>query len=172
MDIFNPEAETYLTNHMVQIGGRILSVEKTDEGSVMIVEALPLNDSKTMVVESAPSPGSFVLLYNQRVYPAALQPGNKLIVVGLFNGPSTVTFTGARKPAPTVRARCLHIWNTGHHAISDFPNLPAGYYPLRHDTYCLNNPLAAVSYTTLASSTGAVSHGVATGDVTSDSAVL
>lgn len=174
MDIFNPEAETYLTNHLVQVGGRILSVEKTDEGSVMTVEALPLNPSRTMVVESAPSTGRFVLRYLQRLDPAALQPGNKLIVVGLLTGTSAVTIPSTRKPVPYLIARCLHVWNTGRHAISDFPHLPTGYYPLRHETYCLNSPLdqAPTSDTALASPTGAVSHGIATGDVTSDSAVL
>ncbi len=174
MDIFNPEAETYLKNHLVQVGGRIVSVEKTDKGSVMTVEALPLDEAKTMVVESAPSPGWFVLQYNQRLDPAALQRGNKLIVVGLLTGSSTVTTSSAGKVVPSVMARCLHIWNTESHAISDFPHLPTGYYPLRHDTYCLNSPLhqASASAPALTASTGAVSHGVATGDVTSDSAVL
>ena len=174
MDIFNPEAETYLKNHLVQVGGRILGVEKTDAGSVITVEALPLNESRTMVVESAPSTGWFVLQYSHRLDPETLQPGNKLIVMGIFKGTQKFSTINVQKPVPFVMARCLHVWNTGRYAVSDFPNLPAGYYALRHQTYCLNSPLdqTSASEQTLAKPTGAVSHGVATGDVTSDSAVL
>lgn len=174
MDLFNPEADAYLTNHLVQVGGRILSLEATDEGSVMTVEALPLNDSRTMVIESAPSPGSFVLRYPHRLDPAALQQGNKLIAIGLFNGTSSTAGLSASRPAPVVMARCLHVWHTGRYAIKDFPHLPAGYYPLQRRTYCLNSPddHASVSEKAITAPTGAVSHGVATGDVTSEAAVL
>lgn len=172
MDIFNPEAETYLTNHLIQVGGRISGVEKTDEGSLITVEALPLNESRTMVVESTPSAGSFVLQYPQHLDSSALQRGNKLIVVGLLTDRSTLP--SVRKPFPIVMARCLHIWNTGSYAILDFPHLPTGYYTLHHQTYCLNSSLDQVSASdkALALLTGAVSHGIATGDVTSDAAVL
>lgn len=174
MEISNPEAETYLSNHVVQVGGRILAVEETEEGSLITVEELPLTESTTMVVESAPSPGWFVLLYAHRIDPAALQPGNKLIVVGQFKGTRKVSVTSARKPVPFVMARCMHVWKTGRYAISDFPHLPSGYYALRHETYCLDNSQDQVSSSKMATAslTGAISHGVATGDVTSDSAVL
>lgn len=174
MDLFNPEAETYLKNHLVQVGGRIIGVEKTDEGSLITVEALPVNESMTMVVESAPSTGWFVLRYTQPIDSAALQQGNKLIVVGLLTGTSPATFPSARKQVPFVTARCLHVWNTGRYAINDFPHLPTGYYPLRQETYCLSSAQdqAAISKRGLVSLRGAVSHGVATGDVTSAAAVL
>lgn len=173
MEISNPEAETYLNNHVVQVGGRILAIEATDEGSLITVEELPLTESATMVVESAPSTGWFVLQYTHRLDPAALQLGNKLIVVGLFKGIRKVT-TGGQKPIPFVMAHCLHIWKTGRFAIWDFPHLPSGYYALPRETYCLNSPLNQPSTFdhAMASSTGAITHGVATGDVTSDSAVL
>src|SRR5262249_38229307 len=145
MEISNPEAETYLNNHMVQVGGRILAVEETEEGSLITVEELPLTDSTTMVVESAPSPGWFVLLYAHRIDPAALQPGNKLIVVGQFKGTRKVSVSSARKPVPFVMARCMHVWQTGRYAITDFPHLPSGYYALRHETYCLNGALDQAS---------------------------
>jgi len=174
MNIFNPEAETSLKNHPVQVGGRIIAAEETDEGSLITLEELPLTQSAKMVVESAPSTGQFVLVYKDRIDPAALQRGNKLIVVGLLKGTHEVTITGARRPVPYLIARCMHVWKTGRYAISDFPHLPGGYYTLRHETYCLNSPLdqASTSDRAIASLTGAVSHGVATGDVTSDSAVL
>jgi alkaline phosphatase D len=174
MDIFSPEAETYLKNHLVQVGGRIIDMDKTEEGILITVEELPLTKSATMVAESAPSAGRFVLLYTHRIDPAALQPGNKLMVVGLLNGTRKVTINGAWKPVPFVIARCMHVWKTGRYAINDFPHLPGGYYALRHETYCLNSPLDQASTLNrgIVSLSGAVSHGVATGDVTSESAVL
>ncbi|MGC4097333.1 MAG: alkaline phosphatase D family protein [Nitrospira sp.] len=174
MNIFNPEAETSLKNHLVQVGGRILAAEETAEGSLITVEELPLAQSATTVVESAPSTGQFVLAYKQRIDAAALQRGNKLIVVGLLTGTQDVSIAGARRSVPYLIARCMHVWKTGRYAISDFPHLPGGYDALRHDTYCLKSPLdqAPASDTPVASLTGSVSHGVATGDVTSDSAVL
>lgn len=174
MDIFNPEAETYLKNHLVQVGGRVIAVDKTEEGILISVEALPLTASATMVMESAPSAGRFVLRYTDRIDPTALQPGNKLMVVGLLNGTRNVAINETGKPVPLVIARCVHVWETGRYAINDFPHLPGGYYALRQATYCLNRPQDQASTTDrgVNSLTGAVSHGVATGDVTSDSAML
>ena len=36
-----------------------------------------------------------------------------------------------QRPAPYLIARCVHVWKTGRYAISDFPNLPDGYYRLQ-----------------------------------------
>ena len=58
-------------------------------------------------------------------------------MVGLVEGTQIVTIKGVQRLAPYLVARCVHVWKTGRYAISDFPNLPGGYYPLEQQTYCL-----------------------------------
>jgi alkaline phosphatase D len=168
MGIFNPEADVYFKDHLAQAGGRIISIEQTSDGFLITAEELPLTQTATMVVETANSTGSFVFLYKGRIDPLGLQQGNKFIMVGFVKGTQLVTINGVQRLAPYLLARCLHVWKTGRYAISDFPNLPGGYYPLEHQTYCLDSP----PNKTTSSLTGAVSHGIATGDVSSDSALV
>lgn len=168
MGISNPEADVYFKDHLAQAGGRIIAIEQTSDGTLITAEELPLTEAATGVVETAKSTGWFVFLYKGLIDPLGLQQGNKFILVGLVKGTQKVTINGVQRLAPYVLARCVHVWETGRYAISDFPNLPGGYYPLEHQTYCIDSPFETSS----SSWTGAVSHGIAIGDVTSDSAVV
>ena len=168
MGISNPEADVYFKDHLAQAGGRIIAIEQTSDGTLITAEELPLTQAATEVVETTKPTGWFVFLYKGHIDPPGLQQGNKFIMVGLVKGTQKVTINGTQRLAPYVVARCVHVWKTGRYAITDFPNLPGGYYPLEHQTYCLDSPLDKAS----PSLTGAVSHGVATGDVTSDSALV
>lgn len=166
MGISNPEADVYFKDHLAQAGGRILAIDPTSDGSLITAEELPLTRAATGVMETAKPTSSFVFRYKGRIDALGLQPGNKFILVGLVKGTQTVTINGVQRLAPYLVARCVHVWKTGRYAISDFPNLPGGYSPLEHQTYCAHSQVEA------SSSTGAVSHGLATGDVTSDSALV
>jgi starvation-inducible outer membrane lipoprotein len=137
MGIFNPEADIYFKGHLAKAGGRIIAVEQTPDGTLIRAEELPLTQESTGVVETAKTNGWFVLLYQGQIDPAGLQQGNELIVVGIVEGHQSVTVKGVERLAPYLVARCLHVWKTGRYAISDYPNLPDGYYPLERQTYCL-----------------------------------
>ena len=168
MGISNPEADVYFKDRLAQAGGRIIAIEQTSNGSLITAEELPLTQSATEVVETAKPTGWFVFFYKGFIDPLGLQQGNKFILVGLVKGTQNVAINGVQRLAPYVVARCVHVWKTGRYAISDYPNVPGGYYPLEQQTYCLDSAFEASA----SSGTGAVSHGIATGDVTSDSAVV
>lgn len=137
MGIFNPEADIYFKGHLAQAGGRIMAMEQTSDGILITAEELPLTQASTRVVETAKSSGWFVFLYGGQMDSAGLQQGNKFLMVGLVEGTQLVNIKGTQRPAPYLIARCVHVWKTGRYAISDFPNLPDGYYPLEQQTYCL-----------------------------------
>jgi len=70
----------------------------------------------------------------------ALERGNKFLAIGGVQGTTKVTIEGMLRVIPLLRARCLHIWRTGWDSIAEYPHLPTGYYPLRHDLYCVPTP--------------------------------
>ncbi len=136
--IFNPEADTYLTGKVVQVGGQMLRITKTDEGLLIMAQELPLTHGAVpRPADEAKSTGSFVILYQGPVDAAGLQRGNKFTLIGEMKGTQTITLGDIRKPVPYLRARCLHVWKTGTYAIADFPNIADGYYPLQEETYCV-----------------------------------
>jgi len=139
MGIFNPEADIYFKGHLAQAGGRIIAIDQTPDGTVITAEELPLTQASTRVVETAKPVGWFVFLYGEKIDPGMLQQGNEFIMVGLVEGTQRVTIKGVQRLAPYLVARCLHVWKTGRYSSSDFPNLPDGYYPLEHQTYCLSS---------------------------------
>lgn len=139
--IYNAEADTYLRGHVVQIGGRIVSVAKMPDGIQIVAHELPVRTPPSRgPAESEHSPGTFVVLYQGAVDPQGLQTGNKLVLVGEMQGTHTITVHESPRTVPYLIARCLHIWKTGTHAISEFPHLPSGYHPLAEQTYCLPKP--------------------------------
>ena len=137
MGIFNSEADVYFKGHLAQAGGRIVATEQTPDGILITAEELPLTKGSTRVVETAKSDGWFVFLYRGQIDKTGLQQGNELIMVGLVEGNQRISVKGIPRTAPYLIARCMHVWKTGRYAISDYPNLPDGYYPLEQQTYCL-----------------------------------
>jgi starvation-inducible outer membrane lipoprotein len=137
MGIFNSEADVYFKGHLAQAGGRIIANERTSDGILITAEELPLTKGSTSVVETAKSEGWFVFLYRGQIDRPALEYANKLIMVGVVEGNQRITIKGVPRTVPYLVARCLHVWKTGRYAVSDYPNLPDGYFPLEQQTYCL-----------------------------------
>jgi len=137
MSIFSPEADVYFKGDVTQIGGRVLAVSRTENGSVITAEELPIKDLASPPNDSVKPVGVFVFLYQDTIDPQGLQRGNKFVMVGEVEGTQIVSMDTIRRPVPYLIARCVHVWKTGTYGLSDFPHLPAGYSPLEHDTYCL-----------------------------------
>ena len=139
MGIFNPEADIYFKGHLAQAGGRIIATEQTPDGVLITAEELRHTNASTRVVETAKSEGWFVFLDRGQIDPAGLQYENEFIMVGIVEGHQRITIKGIPRAAPSVVARCVHVWKTGRYATSNYPNLPDGYYPLEEQAYCLSS---------------------------------
>jgi starvation-inducible outer membrane lipoprotein len=137
MSIFSPEADVYFKGDVTQVGGRVLSVSQTNEGIVITAQELPIKDLTSPPNDSVKPMGVFVFLYQDTIDPQGIQRGNKFVMVGDVEGTQIVSVETIRRPVPYLIARCLHVWKTSTYAISDFPNLPAGYSALEQETYCL-----------------------------------
>jgi starvation-inducible outer membrane lipoprotein len=127
-------------NQNVQLGGRILDAQATDEGTMIVAKQLPIVEHPAYgPSDSKKRPGSFefTLLYRGKLDTSALMPGNRFIVVGTTRGAKPVTVDGSTRSAPSLIARCVHIWKTGGRDIADFQSSGAGYEPLEEATYCL-----------------------------------
>lgn len=123
----------------VQLGGRILDAQPTDDGVLIVAKQLPIVEHPIYGPSDAKKrPGSFefTFLYRGKVEPSALSPGNRFIVIGTTQGAKSVTVDGATRSAPSLFAQCMHIWKTGGRDIADFQSSGAGYEPLEENTYC------------------------------------
>jgi starvation-inducible outer membrane lipoprotein len=125
----------------VQIGGRIIQAETTNEGLLIVGEQLPIVEHP---VYGPATPKKrfgvyeFALLYPGKMEPTSLITGNRFIVIGTTRRPRMVVVEGASKTEPYLIAQCIHVWKTGEKDIADFPEVGAGYYPLESDTYCVS----------------------------------
>lgn len=125
----------------IQVGGRIVQADSTEEGVLIVGIQLPIVEHPVYgPTEVGKRPGvfEFAFLYAGKIEPSALSPGNRFIVVGTIQRARIVEVDGAPKSEPFLLARCVHIWKTEGREIADFPTVGAGYYPLEEKTYCTN----------------------------------
>ena len=133
------EAPSTSKGRKVQLGGRIVEVEPTENGVLIIADQLPIVEHPAYGPTAAgrrPGVFEFAFLYPGQIESSALTGGNRFIVVGTIQGAKAVMVGGARKSEPYLIARCVHIWKTQGNEISDFPMVGADYYPLEENTYC------------------------------------
>ena len=126
-----------MTDRKVRLGGRIVQAETRENGVVIVVAQLPIVEHPAYGPKDiGKRGGEFVVTYQGKVGQNALQPGNRLIVVGTTQNAKVVVLEDFQRSLPSIDGRCLHIWNTGGRDIEDFPSYGAGYEPLEEDTYC------------------------------------
>jgi len=124
---------------VVQLAGRIVGIERSAEGILIRAQELPMaQDHVSGPAEVAKGTPQFAIMYAGKVDEKALWLSNKLVVIGLAEGSQAIQVNGLTRTAPYVVARCMHIWKTGSYAITDYPHITDGYYPLEHQTYCAN----------------------------------
>ena len=127
---------------VVQLAGRIVGIEQSADGILIRAQELPMEQYPAYgPAETNKRTPEFAILYPGKVDANALWFGNKFVAVAVAQGSHPVEVDGHTRTAPYVVARCMHVWKTGEYGsygIEDFPNLPDGYYPLEHQTYCAN----------------------------------
>ena len=130
----NPNADK---GRKVELGGRIISGEPSESGTLLLVMQLPIVSRPVYgPVESKRRTGEFVVFFPGRLEDPVMTAGNRLIVVGTTDGAREVNVEGERRTTPYITAQCVHIWQTQGREIADFPDVGAGYYPLDEDTFC------------------------------------
>lgn len=136
ISLFSSEVDAYFKGRVAQVGGRMLSVARSDHGFVVTAHELPFQDGSFTPNEKVRPIGLFVFLFPGDIDAVALQAGNEFVLVGEVRGLEIVQTDGVRRPVPYLIARCVHVWKTGTYAMADFPHLPGGYSALERQTYC------------------------------------
>lgn len=127
---------------IVQLAGRIVGVESSTDGILIRAQELPLEQYPAYgPAETNKGTPEFAIMYRGKLDEKALWYGNKLVVVAMAQGSHLMDVDGVARTEPYVIARCMHVWKTGEYGsygIDDFPHTTDGYYPLEHETYCVN----------------------------------
>lgn len=133
------EVDTHTKGRIVLIGGRMVAVQQESGRLQIMAEELQFEKDPLLgwLVETGPPLGTIAVDYPANIEHQALDRGNKFLAIGRVQGTMKVTIEGMPRVIPLLRARCLHIWRTGWDSIAEYPHLPTGYYPLRHDVYCV-----------------------------------
>jgi len=120
----------------IELGGRIIEAQ-TIGGTITIVTAeLPIVSSPAYGPKQAKSKGDFAITYQGKIDGGFLNPGNRLIVIGMTQGTKLTAVDDVVRSLPLIEASCLHIWKTGNVDIADYASSGAGYGILEEETFC------------------------------------
>ena len=144
------------TDHQGQslrMAGRMVGIEKQDQGTLIIAEFMlfPQNSNlrpETPKSDSENSPGKkrrrFLVLYTDPIDREFLWNGNEFMVSGQYTGTENfVNLVGSSHPVPHIKANCLHVWKTGSADLQEFTDQPGvgfPYFPPMERTFCLGIP--------------------------------
>lgn len=121
----------------VQLGGRILRSLTSDDTVTIVVAQLPIVEHPAYgPKDNQKNNGEFIITYQGNIEALMLQPGNRVMVVGMTHPRKVVTIDDISRSLSVVAAQCLHFWNTQGRDIEDFPYYEAGYVTLRQETIC------------------------------------
>jgi starvation-inducible outer membrane lipoprotein len=125
----------------VQLGGRIVQSEASGDMVTIVVSQLPIVDHPAYgPKDTGKNNGEFVITYQGQIETSILQPGNRVIVIGMTRPSKVVTAGDLSRSFPIVAAQCLHVWNTQGRDIDEFPFFEAGYETLEQKTVCARTP--------------------------------
>jgi starvation-inducible outer membrane lipoprotein len=124
----------------VQLGGRIIEVDLTNNQTVMVVAQLPIAEHPTFGPKDVGKrSGEYAIWYAGHMDSKWLAAGNHVMVVGTTEKAKAMIVDEVQRSLPSLKARCVHIWKTGGKEISEFPfNAGGGYEPLEEETFCLS----------------------------------
>ena len=127
------------TGKKVQLGGRVVQVERRNGGLIIIATQLPIVQQPAYgPIDRGRRSGEFAIFYAGALDSKWLKAGNRLIVIGSTQEAKSVVVDDVQRSLPSLAAACMHFWNTGGREIADFPyNAGGGYEPLEEDTYCV-----------------------------------
>lgn len=122
----------------LQLGGRIVQSETKGDTITVVTAQLPIVDHPAYgPKDTGKRSGEFAIVFQGKINPLFLQPGNRIMVVGTTHAPKVVSVDDLPKSLPTVMAACVHLWKTGGRDIADFPSFGGGYETLEEETFCV-----------------------------------
>lgn len=124
----------------VKLAGRMVGVETTDKGTMILAEWLPLPSEGQYGPASNPitQQDRFSFLYPGNIDTWGTWKGNRFIITGEIEGSQEVisSLTGQSKSLPYMVARCIHVWEIGDNLWWTQPDTEPGGYPYLQKTYC------------------------------------
>ena len=119
----------------MKFAGRIVSVESTDQGTLVLAEWLPYPNREYdgPEDEGVVTGKQFTVMYPGKLDADGSLYGNKFLAVGQIESGKSMRGSGdATTELPQMNARCLHVWKTGTSALEWVDN----EYDIEEETYC------------------------------------
>lgn len=137
--VFVAQPDVY-RGRAVKLAGRVVRVESTEKGTLIIAEWLPYPQKGQYGPGANETTGQnrFKLLYPGVIDPWSSWQGNRFVMTGEIEGTQEMvsSFTGVSKPVPYMVARCIHVWEVGDNTWWVQPDTEPGGYPYLQHTYC------------------------------------
>ena len=125
----------------VKVAGRVVGVESTEKGTLIIAEWLPYPQKGQYGPGDNEFTGQnrFTLLYPGAIDPWSSWQGNRFIMTGEIEGTQNMvaSFTGATREVPYMVARCIHVWEVGDNLWWNQPDTDPSGYPYLQQTFCV-----------------------------------
>lgn len=93
----------------VLLGGAIISVKNTQEGTLLEILQKPV-DSDGRPLDTDASEGRFLAVTDQYLDAAVYQPGRSIGVIGEVTGRQAMPLDEIMYTYPLLRVRALHLW--------------------------------------------------------------
>ena len=120
----------------VEVGGRIIETQSLGDIMTIVVAQLPIVHYPAYGPKQGKSKGEFVITHHGKVGKPFLNPGNRLMVVGVTHGTKLAAVDDVMRSLPNIQSNCIHIWKTGDVDIADYVSSGAGYGVLEEETFC------------------------------------
>jgi starvation-inducible outer membrane lipoprotein len=120
----------------IELGGRIIETQTIGNTVTIVAAQLAVVRYPAYGPKQGKSKGEFVISYQGKIGGPFLNPGNRLMVVGMTHGTKLAAVDDVMRSLPWVEASCVHIWKTGNTDIADYASSGAGYGVLEEETFC------------------------------------
>ncbi len=129
--VLKAEPEVY-QGQAIKLAGRIVSIEPSAQGTLVLAEWLPYPDVEYVGPEDTGwiSIGRVAVFYPDKIDAEGSLHGNKFLAIGKMVG-----ITDTLKKLPHITARCLYVWQTGSADIGE----PDDEYFVMEEMYCTEN---------------------------------
>ncbi len=133
----------------VEMEGTIIKVVPKPEGAIILIDGYPIGENRLFHPKSHAGEGMlrFATVFNGTVDLGMLQPGNRVVVIGITDKPGSESIGWMPRPLPHLRAQCLHIWKIDKNELHRFPYGDMSRATQEERTFCrkenIGKPLSA-----------------------------
>lgn len=133
----------------VEMEGTIIKVIPKPDGAVILVDGHPIGEDRLFHLEGQADEGilRFAIVFKGVLDPGMLQTGNRVVVIGVTDSPSSESISWMPKPLPHLRAQCLHIWKIDESELNRFPYGEMSRSTQEERTFCRKENIGKPSST-------------------------